>query len=110
MDYDAEHPYRHLIDHPVEEIDRFLLYHGVDAERVGIVGGPQYEDGELLALYNVRVVDGRYEGRISADFTYRFDPAIDLDIEEIYPAQVAAIKRAFPEADVQCYVPEAWAE
>lgn len=55
-----------------------------------------------------RATCGRWTGRtrvsICADFDYRFK----LDVKEIYPAQVATIEKAFPAADVQCCVPEAW--
>lgn len=103
-----EQPYRDLIYHPVRAIDPFLLAHAVDAAWIGIVGGPRVEDGDIVVTYNVRTVDGPYEGQICADFDYRFEPGSKLDVEEISPTQVAAIEKAFPAADVQCYVPDAW--
>ena len=96
---------RALIDHPVEEIDQFLLTFDLDDEWIGIVGGPTHRDGTPAVTYNVRTIDGPYVGQLSADLQYRFEPAAgrETSVVEIYTAQVAAIERAFPAADVQCY-------
>lgn len=105
MGRDPDHPYRDLIDHPVQAIDRFLLDYELDDAWVGILGGPRYDDGEIVVTYNVRTVDGPYRSQMAADFDYRFGKDTDVDVLELYQEQVAVIKTAFPEATVQCHNP-----
>ena len=109
MGRDPEHPYRELIDHPVQEIDGFLLDYELEDDWVGIVGGPQHDGDDVLLVYNVRSVDGPYQGKIGADFRYRLTGDVAVDAPEIYRQQIAAIETAFPDVTVQCYQKNRWA-
>lgn len=104
----ADHPYRELIDHPVEEIDGFVLDYDLEDNWVGILGGPQEENGDVLLVYNVRLVDGPHQGMLGRTLEYRLTGDTVADAAEIYREQVTAIERAFPDATLQCYQKDRW--
>lgn len=104
----ADHPYRTLIDHPVQQIDAFLLDFDLEDEWIGILGGPYRDDEDIVVTYNVRTMEGLYRGAVSADLDYRFNDEIAADVPAIYREQVNALKTAFPETPVRCYLPPSW--
>lgn len=114
MGRDPNQPYRGLIDHPVQQIDRFLLQFDLEDEWAGITGGPVFDEqtGEVCLEYNLRILDGPYDGQYCADLAYRFDAAKVEDlaaVKEVYRQQVDAIETAFPDATVACYQDDRWA-
>ena len=100
--------YSDLIVHPVQEIDTFLEDFDLDEEWVGIVGGPQRATADVLLVYDVRTVDGPYEGMVGRTWEYRLTGDEAVDAPEIYREQVEAIEAAFSDATVQCYEPSSW--
>lgn len=113
MGRDTNHPYRDLIDHPVQQFDTFLLQFDLEDERAGIIGGPVIDEhnGDICLQYNLRILDGPYNGQYCAEVSYRFDLAEVEDlpaVKDVYREQVKAIKTAFPDATVECYTPSTW--
>lgn len=104
----GDRSYSDLIDHPVQEIDAFLEDFELEEEWVGIVGGPQRANGDVLLVYDVRLVDGPYSGKVGRTWTYRLTGGEAVDAPEIYREQVEAIEAAFPDTAVQCYQEERW--
>jgi hypothetical protein len=108
---DSDAAYRELINHPVQEIDRFLLDFELEDEWVGVVGGPTADTADPCLVYDVRTIDGPYQGQLGAELVYRFDDnslVQALPVLEIYRGQVQAIETAFPDVTVQCYEVESW--
>lgn len=108
MARDSDTSYRELIDHPVQELDRFLLDFNLEDAWVGVVGGPVQDAGDPCLVYDIRTIDGPYEGRLGAELVYRFDDEAvlqEVPVEGVYRQQVQAIETAFPDVTVQCYQP-----
>lgn len=106
----GDRSYSDLIDHPVQEIDAFLEDFELEEEWVGIVGGPQRSNADVLLVYDVRLVDGPYEGMVGRTWEYWLTEDEAVDAPEIYREQVEAIRIRFPEATVQCYEPLSWSD
>ena len=102
--------YSDLIAHPVQEIDAFLEDFDLEEKWVGIVGGPQRANADVLLVYDVRTVDGPYEGMVGRTWEYRLTGDEAVDAPEIYREQVEAIEMRFSEATVQCYEPLSWSD
>ena len=102
--------YSDLIVHPVQEIDAFLDDFELDEEWVGIVGGPQRANADVLLVYDVRTVDGPYEGMVGRTWEYRLTGNEAVDAPEIYREQVSRIEAAFPDATVQYYKLSSWSD
>ena len=103
----TDRSYSDLIDHLVQEIDAFLEDFDLEEKWVGIVGGPQRANADVLLVYDVRLVDGPYEDMVGRTWTYRLTEDEAVVAPEIYREQVEAIEAAFPDVTVQCYEPSA---
>lgn len=113
MGRDPNHPYRDLVDHPVQQVDAFLLQFDLQDEWAGIIGGPtiDLETGDICIEYNLRILEGPYDGQYCAEFSYRFEMAEIEDlspVKDVYRQQVKAIESAFPDATIECYTPSSW--
>ena len=103
------------MDHPAQQIDSFLQDFDLEEEWIGILGGPIIARpiDSIDIEYNVRILDGPYDGQYSAEFTYRFDATNvkeQVVLEDVYREQVSRIEVAFPDATVQYYKPSSWSD
>lgn len=75
----------------------------IEDEEIGILLGIEFdEDHEIEVEYNIRVLEGVFEGDVKLDGRYKLENfSAEKIIDEMYPAIINQFESSFPDAEIQ---------